>query len=468
MLFSGVGVLCFFALAQSAVLMLQFTLTPGVAGGAAIALLLHYRETSKKNFVMTIITMSCLFAFCYSFRASTFYVCALLFCACAVACLLRGHVKRMQILLISLIPLFFVAVLYIINYAAYNTPEYREFFEYNNARAQFMDYSRPRFDDAPEIYEAAGLNRVESELINNWFFMFDKVNTEMFRTLVEGVRNSDYGLTTEGVALRERFISYINHILSSDFNLYSFILMRVAVIIIIMSPLAFEIDKTMNIKERYSAILRRYFNTIIAIGVFSFFILSVIYFTERGRLPTWVYRMLVFTTAPTLLILAIKSILGWKRIMFQVLVSLILVIPCVMIVASVDVPFLEERKARSLETFLVPVEYALQHQDKVFLSSISTSARLTPFVTANVQRPTNMIGMLGSGINSPTFMRMMELNGFYRVSQCILFEENVYFMANSLIDLIKEYYRIEFPEYEFILVDEIELNIRIYKLTKIH
>jgi len=172
---SFIGAVAFFSVvALPAVVLLQYTATSAAPAGAAIALLVHYKKSSRAYLILTVLATSLLMAFSFSVRMQTFYLCAALFLCVAFICYLRDPERRSHLLMLTVIPLAISGSLYVVEFATYHTPEVSAFMEYNIARTQFTDYASPSYYDAPDIYSDAGIDYTEYKLFCMWWFLLDK------------------------------------------------------------------------------------------------------------------------------------------------------------------------------------------------------------------------------------------------------------------------------------------------------
>lgn len=478
---SSAGVVCFLsAIASYATIMLQFTTTPAMAGGAAIVLLLYYKGGGRRFFIITLLVLTLLIGFSYSIRPNSFYMCAPLFLSIAVVRFLRCREWRRHIAMMVVIPFAAVAVLYGVNAAAYNTPEYKAFKEFNSARARFTDYSKPKFNEAPEVYTNAGLNATEANLVNRWYFLFDKVNITMFQKLNEGVAEYYKKHPEKNPVLIDRTYSgYTKLIRKSKFHLYSFFVIFFSAVLVLAAPVKFKKDMNGN-----SFLVKQFMlnsDKIIAGGILTFFFLSNIYFTAIGRFPDRVYFALVYLSAPSLLLLSVKvflsggalpytqsqkSLRSFAYLRFILIwgIALSVVVSSALAVCSIKPSVLWKRKSTRELSSQLAYEYAIAHPDNFYVAYVLNGAVLNPFITFQDKKPFNMI-MTASAVFSPLYYRQLELNGFEKVSQSLLLDNRTYFLTTRLPKVLIKYYREQYPEYKFVRVERLEDSISVFKLT---
>lgn len=167
---------------------LSFTVTPAIAGSAAVALVLCRDETKKPSgrVVLDIVSVI-LMALCYMQRLGTGNA-LLCFWALAVAyqavktCLRRGPQWKKQLLSLSICVL---SVLLLVGVCRITRTEVSYDAEYSYAekcRATVMDYLLG--DLSSEDLEAAGIPYELGILLPQWYFMDERISTETFQTLI--------------------------------------------------------------------------------------------------------------------------------------------------------------------------------------------------------------------------------------------------------------------------------------------
>ena len=72
-----------------------------------------------------------------------------------------------------------------VNAAAYSSPSLAAANAFGGAMSGYTDYPHPSFDEAPARYAEVGWDEELSELVNQWFMMDDRVNTETLTALNE-------------------------------------------------------------------------------------------------------------------------------------------------------------------------------------------------------------------------------------------------------------------------------------------
>ena len=76
-------------------------------------------------------------------------------------------------------------VMTVIDLAAYSGHSLATSVEWSKAMSGYTDYPHPSFDEAPARYEEVGWDEELSELVNQWFMMDERVNTETLTALNE-------------------------------------------------------------------------------------------------------------------------------------------------------------------------------------------------------------------------------------------------------------------------------------------
>lgn len=75
--------------------------------------------------------------------------------------------------------------LMVVDVAAYSSPSLTAENAFGSAMSGYTDYPHPSFDEAPARYEEVGWDEELSELVNQWFMMDERVNTETLTALNE-------------------------------------------------------------------------------------------------------------------------------------------------------------------------------------------------------------------------------------------------------------------------------------------
>ncbi|MDO5541433.1 MAG: hypothetical protein Q4F83_15435 [Eubacteriales bacterium] len=174
-------VLLFFA--YEGYIRLQYTKTAGIATAAGI-LLIFYSVSSAKIRMCSLIAGYLLACFGFMYRSPQFFAIAFLMTGIGLYQLLELKNEKKGQRLIKVFSyiktfgllLLLVAGLYLADHAAYRSPEWQEYLEYNNARTMLFDYGFPNYDKNREVYEELGLDENAFKLIRGWNFM----DTEKF------------------------------------------------------------------------------------------------------------------------------------------------------------------------------------------------------------------------------------------------------------------------------------------------
>ena len=465
------------ALCIFSVLMLQFTVTPAFALGAAIVTILHYREdVSKKDFTISLVILIILFMCSFSLRPNSFFIGLPLYLCVVGMRMLNLKKIRKQLIALTLIPLVLMGILYGINELFYsNKEEYARFREYNYVRSRFTDFPKPTFEEAPEVFMRVGLDEMETQLILNWYFTFEKVNKELFTQLNESVALY-YSENPENQASSSRDIrDYLAMIRQQPSHAISFGLMILFLILIMLFPT--DLLALGKNKRKIIVLLSKYSDKLVASGIILFFLLANIYFTELGRFPNRVYRALVLIAAPPLLYMSWEGfvkfrieeigIFARKKCYIVSSGSLIcIVILSFLMFNTIDVNGLEERRLAGAWHGGLVHEYAVNNPQYVFFTELITM-RTSPFLVFPDGKPTNLIPAIGAGIHSPTYIRQIEINGFTHMSEYMLLDCRARLLTRNMQPALVEFYRERFPEYEFVQVGNIGEEVYIYRLLPI-
>lgn len=471
-----IAIIPLLALCVFSLLMLQFTVTPAFAIGAAIVIILHYKNDNVRgNFIITLVTLIILLVSSYSLRPNSFFIGLPLFlCVIGVRFYVYKRLRK-QLTVLLLVPLTLVGILYGVNERFYSSrEEYAVFREYNFVRSRFMDFPKPHFHEVPEVYTRVGLDEMETHLLLNWYFTFEKVDMELFAQLNESVAQFRQENPEWGASMRDMG-SYFVMIKQEPSHLISFGLMILCLLAVLLSWQGKMIKETD--KKKIINIIHKHSDKLIAGGIFLFFLLANIYFVEIGRFPSRVYRALVLISAPPLLYMS-GDVLSRHRFFeirkvarkgCYILSSSILagaVLLSLLLFATINPRELEERRLAGARHGGLVHEYAVNNPQYVFFTELVTM-RTSPFLVFPDAKPTNLIPAIGAGIHSPTYNRQIALNGFTHMSEHMLFDTRARLLTRALQPALIIFYYERFPDYEFIQVGNIGEEVHIYRLLPV-
>lgn len=171
---------------------LQYTKTAGIATAAGI-LLIFYSASFEKIRKSSLITGLVLACFGFMYRSPQFFAIAFLMTGIGLYQLLELKNEKAGQRLAKVLSyirafgllLLLVAGLYGVNHAAYRSPQWQEYLEYNDARTVLFDYGFPGYDKNREVYEELGLDENAFRLIRGWNFMdTEKFDLEVMERLI--------------------------------------------------------------------------------------------------------------------------------------------------------------------------------------------------------------------------------------------------------------------------------------------
>ena len=171
---------------------LQFTKTAGIAAAAAVFLLLHVLDREKWSWV-EVIAGICLGIMAYMYRTDQFWASCGLMAGAGLFFLFslrkyKGRKLRRLGICILTFGIFLVCVAGVDRWDAskYQSPEWKEYQEFNQLRSRLLDYGFPDFDSNQETYKELGISREAYELYRSWNFNdTEKFNTEVMKKLVD-------------------------------------------------------------------------------------------------------------------------------------------------------------------------------------------------------------------------------------------------------------------------------------------
>ena len=169
---------------------ISFTIVPGVLG-AALSLLLFTssKVKNRKAEILTSIAVTSGYILVLIHRTQTAYV---MLCYILLGILYkltdRSKITKKLVLKYGIICISFILVtfsLITINKISTEALNGNEYIEFNNARVKFKDYPHSSYNSNPESYNTVGWDKDLYYLVDNWFLMDDKINTENLTYLSE-------------------------------------------------------------------------------------------------------------------------------------------------------------------------------------------------------------------------------------------------------------------------------------------
>lgn len=475
-----IGVGLFLTVLVYPTILMQFTTTAAFAGTAAVALVLGRRPQSDSKVEQTVdgILSGIFLLLCYMHRKNTGYV---ILCFYVGTVLLQyvkiitykkepekkgGRIKRFSKQ--TIIAIAFLVCIIGIDSAQRSTAQWKEFYEYDNARFKVTDYPHDSFEENPELYKSIGWNTELYELAGKswWFFMDPAINLESFQEIAQ----TGY-YDQEPTNLSEIIVCAKELFLKDAIALITFISSAFAVF-----SLGYMFTKK---KCRQKCMWECIYICCIALGSFAL----CAYLLYRQRFPLRAYQTIAIPAAMIFFVEIVRlsgairkneSEKGenWIKKGGSILLFLVAVAigGYTSIVAREQAIDRIEKSNRTLQ-----IEYyAMQNPENFYVYDTSLTFRYLPFTVYTEKYPSNLMFWGGMGWNSPTFFKQLEMNGLDYLYSDVLLQENVYYITwdeympgnRTMKDRLVDYMKSIYPNIYLEQVDEISNNIHIYKFVQ--
>lgn len=410
----------------------QFTTMSAICGMGGILLACFPEECknisrpSKKSLVR-IFSFTILFIFACNIRPKIGYmVCLGLLCAYVI----NRFLFKVKI---SSIYVYIGIIIAAFSYIANQIWEYMHGWEafraYHKQRVLWTDYPRVTFSENPELYKSVGWSDKLYNLADQWFFIDENINENAFAVINKA------SLNLKGhVPIKQQIIDTLKYI----FNVDQMITISICSISIIMLWIFF-----IAVKQKKKNVLLG-LCIYISVGMSLLF-----YFSWKGRL---LYRI----TDSIIFVFWVPGIIFSLKLLFEnINVDLSSKIPLGCPIAAIVLMgiFVMEilfsilspsglaqvthnnavSESRKIGEHLKErmENYAIQHQENLYIYDNSLAVVGNPFTTHPDQKPYNLIFWGGSGMYSPLHYDQLHANGMESLYPDDFFEKNIFFIGTS-------------------------------------
>jgi len=413
--------LCVFALRN--IIWLQWTTTAGFAGAAALSSAVTFEPSDKaKEYSVlrcTAITLSSIFSFII--RDSVFYIVAIFL----VGIFALKMFQRRKIVFQFLQTLIMIAAcavcLIIVQRLVENTPETRDFLEFNHERALTMDYASLNLVAGEEV----GITNNELNAIKGWCFLTEHMSTKLFQTINKLAAARRPAPTFSG------YTEQLNNMLSSlaygiQYRIFSGLFL-----------LSVFLGYIKNKKRKFTGVytlgggITNY--TLRLCALISFYGCCS-YLTLSGRFPERVLNMLILLFAPYIIMdlcaLSGDLIKKNKRIMTATLYALAFV--ALWYVTRINITELKANAYKQNGLNTVMVTYAMEHPENLYMYDVTLSRYTpSPFKVYRESKPTNLMFYGGWAYNSSIWRKQLQRNGLDKFDMYSFRDDSVYLMSTA-------------------------------------
>lgn len=465
----AIGIFTIIALEH--IVMMQFTLTASMLGITGLFWIFTSPETTEKKYCVGFdwgISVV-LLILCFCIRVDVFLV-NLPFCFLAYTWkyYTAEDKKKMRNigLKIALAIICLVVIILGIEKAAYASPEWTSFKEFNNNRAYQVDYQGyPDYDDNAEVYRNLGISRESYDLLNEYCMILDdKADENAYKALAEKAKEENQNRLSIREKSKEIVTGIYRIMFSSDYSIYNYVIFAAAVMALI------EVLRN-----------RKYDRGIFTLAFIGLDALLWCYLIFKGRIPVRAGLTVALSAsvfAICLLLIFVKESINIKdRHSGKILGALALVFLCFLVYNQVDrVRSKNEVMDYEYQNRTQLVNYCNQHEGNLYLIEMqSLSAFLGDNNIAALPEEGNTLSLGGWHIRSPLYYDKLERYGIDDVADALLNREDVFFVVSKTqaqisMDKYIKFFKSKGEEVVPELVDEFPLNEgnvgQIYRFNK--
>lgn len=440
---------------------LQFTTTAAICGVTALFLFMTIPEKCEKKELIVnyiIIAFFVLLSYCIRDKVLLMFV-----PFAAVVWLFRILIekeKRKYYFVFCVVILIELSVVAGVEKVAYQSPEWKQYMEFNKARSEILDYyGYPDYDKHQQFYQENDISRAEYDLLI--------VGTLNFSGEITNEKYIDIAEYAKKINIEENgFLSKAKDALDNTIQ-YSLYIMENKDIVIIMS---------LYIILCIHCLYKRKYTFLITISCFLFFReLIYFYLFFKGRFLDRIYEVLIlcdyfFLGGCILFTNIFKNIRLRKGIIERVVfvcIILVLVIPTCIVNKEAGQNYLV-----SNDTCLV--EYCQTNSDKRYILDITGySTGYEPFVLKKDVSYMNYLTIYGWSCKSALYQKKKEKMGIESIDEALL-EDETYFIetasnvGNNIIDPILNYYKSNGLNIGYRVVDTISEGENIYQVLQFY
>lgn len=404
---------------------LQFTVVSAYCGVAAVSLMLaDGGEEDRKHIIIKNVIIFFLMFFAFNIRAKVGYLilgnAAFAVCLEIFRYLIRAADKRkLGNMAVSFLVMCAVAGISLgANSLHESADEWRQFRDYHVERASFTDYSKLDYGSNKDLFDQIGWSEKFYELVQEWFFMDETVNTETFRQINE--RNVHGPIRVGRTLLREWFPKI-------DFQVKAWLLLLLFL--------------GMHAVRNRAGGWRRCIAALCSCLWLLVWFVETQYFGYTGRVMERAFEAwTLLAVVPSVLGMA-RGRVGEKRTEEKkagaaesVIVSVAALALCIVCVWHANGGF-ARAKAFALSRSEAKIaqaqidEYAMAHPDNIYITGTSVSREGSPWTVYTEGLPYNLIFWGGSAYNSPLYDAQLRKNGLEHLFMADFFGENIYLIA---------------------------------------
>lgn len=407
--------------------MFSFTMTSALAGTSACVLWLTDSPDENDHYILKELFCLILMFLCFNWRFST-GLCILTFYGLSV--IVRSYrlwksdqKKKLKAQVAGVAALFLVLGLsYSLRYYEMNISDNKKMWEFNSARASYLDYPSESYTENPKKYESLGISSNLANLMNGWYCLDDRITTENYLKL--SISNE-----TDPSSAFSKWINEPLHIWLTFFE-SSTIYIKLSMIILVS---VFIFAVWFFIKEKKLTV-----NGFTFLCTFVGTIILMYYLGINGRVRYHAYEVIAIPAAIFSCISLLKACKPLTHKKEAIILSVIFLAGGGAICCN-----LLETDYSSKKNFTIwereIYQYASSRKDNYFIYDYTCINRINPFAFGSVYRTHNLIS-LGANPYDVRMKLIASENETERITGKDFLRENFYFLTTK-----------DNPTYEFIL-----------------
>ena len=468
----AIHVVLYLSVALVCTILMHFEVTAAMAGTASVALLLGMDiGTDKKSVAVLDLLLACvLLTASFVIQDNAFMSAACYTLVALVWLALRAVKKRSwkaflkRTCAFGMVTVTLLTSVVMLDNASKDTPEWDAYFEYNKYRVSFWDYPHITYEDDPALFEEMGWTENFYDLVSDMYFMDERFNKENLSRFTEEFSWFDFESPSVMLATMKQTLA--------ELLMTEGIATLQALMLFLLSCLV--LAKCCR-KRNWQAYFPELISSLCCSGGT---VVLILFLCSRGRFPlrAWLAISIPAITVLSVLLLRMlpekraKGCPNLRRILAAVVLGAwaVAMFAAYRPVVRSDWQWRNQRSYTSVKM----EEYCAAHPENVYVYDHFGAQNYSVFslYPDADQRPSNAFVWGSSYIFTPAYYEQLEANGRDCLMTEDLFDDNVYFIAQSsgrysfkLFCMLREIYPdVYFEPIESIVYDQFV----VYKIHK--
>ncbi|MEG1524167.1 MAG: hypothetical protein RR475_03985 [Clostridia bacterium] len=319
------------------------------------------------------------------------------------------------------------------------------FIEFEEARAEYMDYPHDDINQNPALYASVGWDCELTNLTDAWFYMDERVNAENLMSIVE---NSTVRQLSFLQKLQRGWESIIVFLGKYPIAVYLLWMEGASLLALVV---AFCGDR------------KRWLPFVTGLALTLGATVLMAYLCCMGRINLRTFMTVLFPTILCLLLLTCE--LYTRRV--WVLAAFALLAGCVLLPGQrIFRTVLSYESDTAIAASRSVTDYVLAHSENVYFRDVYAANNFDALSVYAQQKPTNLIDWGGCDMHSATREKQMKVNGMVSPYADVFFMDHVYYICqpdDPYLDMLMAYMRKDWNASGYEIVDKIDENIAVVK-----